>query len=88
MPLCKKNNLFFFLAHRLNTAAISTETCIEKEVARASEEAQKILRPIVRNVIENAHAVGQNSGQGYGKVGRNAPCPCGSGKKYKKCCGR
>ena len=22
------------------------------------------------------------------KVNRNAPCPCGSGKKYKKCCGR
>ncbi len=22
------------------------------------------------------------------KVGRNAPCPCGSGKKYKNCCGR
>ena len=22
------------------------------------------------------------------KVGRNAPCPCGSGKKYKRCCGR
>ncbi|CAK0741207.1 SEC-C motif domain protein [Gammaproteobacteria bacterium] len=21
------------------------------------------------------------------KVGRNTPCPCGSGKKYKKCCG-
>ena len=21
------------------------------------------------------------------KVDRNAPCPCGSGKKYKKCCG-
>jgi preprotein translocase subunit SecA len=21
------------------------------------------------------------------KVGRNNPCPCGSGKKYKKCCG-
>ena len=21
-------------------------------------------------------------------IGRNAPCPCGSGKKYKKCCGR
>ncbi|MCF7968728.1 MAG: SEC-C domain-containing protein [Methylococcaceae bacterium] len=20
------------------------------------------------------------------KVGRNDPCPCGSGKKYKKCC--
>ena len=22
------------------------------------------------------------------KVGRNDPCPCGSGKKYKQCCGR
>ena len=22
------------------------------------------------------------------EVGRNEPCPCGSGKKYKKCCGR
>ena len=22
-----------------------------------------------------------------GKLGRNAPCPCGSGKKYKRCCG-
>lgn len=25
---------------------------------------------------------------GESKVGRNDPCPCGSGKKYKKCCGR
>ena len=23
-----------------------------------------------------------------GKIGRNAPCPCGSSKKFKKCCGR
>jgi uncharacterized protein YecA (UPF0149 family) len=22
------------------------------------------------------------------KVGRNEPCPCGSGKKFKQCCGR
>jgi len=31
---------------------------------------------------QQATAVGQK------KVGRNDPCPCGSGKKYKKCCGR
>jgi hypothetical protein len=24
----------------------------------------------------------------YAGVGRNAPCPCGSGKKFKKCCGK
>ena len=23
----------------------------------------------------------------HAKVSRNAPCPCGSGKKYKQCCG-
>ena len=22
------------------------------------------------------------------KIGRNSPCPCGSGKKYKNCCGK
>ena len=28
------------------------------------------------------------SGQASSKVGRNDPCPCGSGKKFKKCCGK
>ena len=27
-------------------------------------------------------------GRNRGKVARNAPCPCGSGRKYKQCCGR
>jgi uncharacterized protein YecA (UPF0149 family) len=26
--------------------------------------------------------------KGAGEAGRNDPCPCGSGKKYKKCCGK
>lgn len=26
--------------------------------------------------------------QGNRKIGRNDPCPCGSGKKYKNCCGK
>jgi len=26
--------------------------------------------------------------QASGKVGRNDPCPCGSGQNYKRCCGR
>jgi len=46
-----------------------------------------------------SQAARQDQGQGQGgraprpepvsveKVGRNEPCPCGSGKKYKKCCG-
>ncbi len=39
----------------------------------ASEQSGRKLEPI-RNQEE--------------KVGRNSPCPCGSGKKYKQCCGR
>ncbi len=35
-------------------------------------------RPILQGTYERAGA----------KIGRNDPCPCGSGKKYKKCCGR
>jgi len=33
------------------------------------------------------HLAGSTSSDGI-KTGRNAPCPCGSGIKYKKCCGR
>jgi len=32
---------------------------------------------------KSSHTVVRNEA----KVGRNDPCPCGSGKKYKKCCG-
>jgi len=30
----------------------------------------------------------QNHGRRVPKVGRNDPCPCGSGQKFKKCCGK
>ena len=33
-----------------------------------------------------AAVLGKGSGRLSPKVGRNEPCPCGSGKKYKKCC--
>ncbi len=35
-----------------------------------------------------SEAVSQKPIINKNKVGRNDPCPCGSGKKYKKCCGR
>jgi preprotein translocase subunit SecA len=46
---------------------------------------QKVAEPV------NAAAPGDGAGKQVkksAKVGRNDPCPCGSGKKYKKCCGR
>jgi preprotein translocase subunit SecA len=34
-----------------------------------------------------AHSTGSATGADYANVGRNAPCPCGSGKKFKQCHG-
>jgi preprotein translocase subunit SecA len=57
--------------------------------------------PLPRREAFNTVAKGENDGNGEElqlvipsirrespKVGRNDPCPCGSGKKYKNCCGR
>jgi uncharacterized protein len=38
--------------------------------------------PLRHAVAEREHAQRMST-----KVGRNEPCPCGSGKKFKKCCG-
>jgi preprotein translocase subunit SecA len=43
----------------------------ESDIQKASRERSQKLQPVK---VEQ-------------KVGRNDPCPCGSGKKYKKCCG-
>jgi len=37
---------------------------------------------------DGASAARQPKKRSSEKIGRNDPCPCGSGKKYKKCCGR
>ena len=39
-------------------------------------------------VQTNPHAPTPTVRRELPKVGRNNPCPCGSGKKYKKCCGQ
>ena len=47
------------------------------------------LAPEVKKPVARPVATGPRQPvTGKRKVGRNAPCPCGSGKKYKHCCGR
>lgn len=43
-------------------------------------------RDVITHLAQHMHHIEQ--ARKMGKVGRNEPCPCGSGKKYKKCCGR
>ncbi len=45
----------------------------------------------IKNIAENRDGESQSQRPVVNKnknIGRNDPCPCGSGKKYKKCCGR
>ncbi len=44
--------------------------------------------PMARAAVGSAGAGKPKAATGSKKIGRNAPCPCGSGKKYKHCCGR
>lgn len=62
-----------------------------KEIGQRSLDAQPsrglaawhtTVRPFTRGMLQDDPPAAQV------KVGRNTACPCGSGKKYKKCCGR
>ncbi len=44
------------------------------------------LAKIIQQVLQEKNATAQQPAQSE-KIGRNEPCSCGSGKKYKKCCG-
>ena len=41
-----------------------------------------------REAYADTSFVGDSPRRNASKIGRNDPCPCASGKKYKKCCGR
>jgi hypothetical protein len=60
-------------------------------------EVAELIYPPTQVIVEafDAAIEGRRPGERLGpivrdqpKVGRNEPCPCGSGKKFKKCCGR
>lgn len=52
--------------------------------ARAGEDWEAAVTPSVIRIHAHFHPAAPAK---TAKVGRNDPCPCGSGKKYKKCCG-
>jgi preprotein translocase subunit SecA len=63
-------------------------------VATSMDEIEEAFQRRKRRELEQARMAGSGDQQQVqqvvrsgDKVGRNDPCPCGSGKKYKKCCG-
>lgn len=63
--------------------AIEIYTALGKK--QKVEELQKELRALAKTTNSRTTV---NAPAKVKKIGRNDPCPCGSGKKYKKCCGK
>ena len=61
------------IVNRKEDEVIDTQLSQAAQTFKApSEDSEEVASPIHRGE----------------KIGRNDPCPCGSGKKYKNCCGR
>ena len=65
-----------------------------RNVSTSMDEIEEAFQRRKRRELEQARMAGSGDHQqvqqivrNAAKVGRNDPCPCGSGKKYKKCCG-
>ena len=55
---------------------------------REKVERVQTANPLMGNEGENGPVRGKVARTAGGvKIGRNSPCPCGSGKRYKRCCG-
>jgi preprotein translocase subunit SecA len=65
----------------------------QRQVATSVDEIEEAFQRKKKKELEQARMAGAGDMQiqqvvrSGTKVGRNDPCPCGSGKKYKKCCG-
>jgi preprotein translocase subunit SecA len=62
---------------------------LRMQIVREEEAIE--VRKEQKNLVYNKNDAGEGPRQQFHreqKVGRNDPCPCGSGKKYKKCCGK
>ena len=55
-----------------------------KSEIRQNLERKEVVKHVITNDSKDTVKVQKKSS----KVGRNDPCPCGSGKKYKNCCGK
>ena len=66
--------------------------CKDFKVPKATvEKIEKLVKEYKNNLplwIYNGYSINEYNKIKKKKIGRNEPCPCGSGKKYKHCCGK
>ena len=85
-------NLFMELVGRLKTESVKTLQVVRFKSREEQEEQARMMLEASQNA-ENEPLSYNNQGEEENftpekKIPRNAPCPCGSGKKYKDCHGK
>ena len=73
--------LFDEMLERINK---ETTIYLLKAEIRQNLERKEVEKPVKTNDTKD----GSSKPKKVTKIGRNEPCPCGSGKKYKQCCGK
>lgn len=79
-------DMFEELSNNIQNDIVKTLFHIRIVTPEQSLEREQVAQPTSTNMDESAG--GTTRVRKEPKVGRNDPCPCGSGKKYKQCCGR
>ncbi|MEA1935633.1 MAG: preprotein translocase subunit SecA [Thermodesulfobacteriota bacterium] len=81
-------NMFTDMVYRIKEDTLEKLCMVQ---IQKDEEIEEIHMPSTENYVlsrGDASGVSKTIKRESKKIGRNAPCPCGSGKKYKKCCGK
>lgn len=66
---------------------VSVPIKFARKIAAINLEASSLLTELVEPSSGQGLRISAQAESRSRKIGRNDPCPCGSGKKYKKCCG-
>ena len=69
----------------MDKISLETSQYLLKAEIRQNIERKEVAKPIINNREDGTLKGGTHKKE---KIGRNDPCPCGSGKKYKNCCGK
>jgi len=87
--------LFGELISDIKFNTIKTLQIIQFKTETAEEEAKRIAQELAQKQREqeaqfklNLSDDNEEESTSQKKIARNDPCPCGSGKKYKQCCGK
>ena len=78
-------DIFAELSGRITTEVVMR--LFKIQVQKNQEERIQTQQQKVSLNYNRGETVSQQTVTKGKKIGRNDPCPCGSGKKYKKCCG-